>query len=101
MRVADQLALPSFVSLISGPVVHFAGTPPQPPLIDGSIAAKVDYTTDGPQSGESLRNGMSGAGVKKTLQNEHGGYLIDHGAPIGRHAADGIQITMGFGGGEP
>jgi hypothetical protein len=44
---------------------------------------------------------MSRAGVKKTLQNEHGGYLIDDGTPIGRHAAGGIQVTMGFGGGEP
>ena len=42
-----------------------------------------------------------GAGVKKALQDEHGGYLVDHGAPIGWQATGGIQMTMGFGGGEP
>src|SRR5580704_16910480 len=95
-RVADFRACGSF----------FAGTPPRPCMIDGPLAAKVDYTTDGSLAGESLsalavRAVASGAGVKKTLQDEHGGYLVDHGTAIGRHATGGIQMTMSFGGGEP
>ena len=54
-----------------------------PPLIDGPIGAKVDYTTDGSRRGALQLGRRDGAGVKKTLQNKHGGYLIDHGTPMG------------------
>jgi len=81
-RVADFRACGSFLR-----VRH-----PRPFLIDGPIGAKVDYTTDSCRSGESLLNSISGAGVKKTLQDEHGGYLIDHSTPMGRDAAGGIQM---------
>jgi hypothetical protein len=66
------------------------------PIAEQGTVTKNDYTTE---TGRCFGRRLA-PGAEEALQDEHGGYLIDHPAPVAR-AARRIQTTMGFGGREP